>query len=77
MAEICKREKRNMHVYYDEGREYKDVRLHPYQPNAEEAAQVGFVDFKRDPDRIPEVLEDFRPHADQAAMQTWYDLLRW
>lgn len=29
-----------MHAYYDENREYNVVRLHPYQPNAAEAAQV-------------------------------------
>lgn len=66
-----------MHVYYDENRGYSDVRLHPYQPNAAEAAQAGFVDFKAEPGRIPEVLEDFRPHAGEPAIQTFYELLRW
>lgn len=66
-----------MHVYYDEGREYRVVRLHPYRPNAEEAAQSGFVDFKQEPHLIAEVLEDFQPHASETAVQTFYDLLRW
>lgn len=66
-----------MRVYYDEGREYRDVRLHPYQPNPDELAQAGFVDFKKEPHRIPEVLEDFRPRASEAAVQTLYELLRW
>ena len=66
-----------VHVYYDEGREYNNVRLHPYQPNADEPAQVGFVDFKVAPEKIPEVLEDFLPHAAEVAVQTFYELLRW
>ena len=66
-----------MHVYYDESREYHDVRLHPYETNAAEAAQAGFVDFKANPDHIPEVLEDFRPYAGEPAVQTFYQLLRW
>ncbi|MCF8203517.1 MAG: hypothetical protein K9J82_00455 [Methylotenera sp.] len=66
-----------MHVYYDENREYNEVRLHPYQPNAAEASQAGFVDFKAEPYRIPEVLEDFRPYASEPAVQTFYSMLRW
>ena len=66
-----------MHVYYDESREYDNVRPHPYQPNMEEAAQAGFVDFKAKPEQIALVLEDFRPYDSEAAIQSFYDLLRW
>jgi hypothetical protein len=49
--------------------------LHPYA--AAELGHSGFVDLKADPDKIPLVLEDFVPFAHTAAVQTFYDFLRW
>lgn len=64
-----------MEVYFDEARGYRDARLHPY--SAGDADQSGFIDFKAQPQRIPEVLEDFRPFADRPAIQTFYAMLAW
>lgn len=64
-----------MEVYYDEARGYREARLHPY--TAGDADQSGFIDFKAQPQRIPEVLEDFRPFADRPAIQTFYAMLAW
>jgi len=62
-------------VCYDETLEHPSVRLHPYVPIHE--GQSGHVDFKVEPERIPIVLEDFIGHADQRAIQTFYEFLRW
>jgi hypothetical protein len=60
-------------VYYDAGRTYPTIRLHPYTATGVE--QAGYVDFKTQPERIPEVLEDFRPYADREGIQAFYELL--
>lgn len=64
-----------MTVYYDHSRTYATARLHPY--TAAQPGESGYVDFKADPQLIPEVLEDFRPFADRPAIQTFYSFLRW
>lgn len=63
-----------MQVYYDAGRTYPTIRLHPYAGTGVE--QSGYVDFKSQPERIPIVLEDFRPFAHREGIQAFYELLR-
>ena len=64
-----------MDAFYDDEMTHPSVRLHPYI--AIHAGQSGYVDFKREPSRIPEVLEDFKPFAGERAIQTFYEFLRW
>ncbi len=64
-----------MIVYYDAKRAYAQPRLHPY--GAAEPNQTGHVDFKSKPELIRTSLEDFRPFADQPAVQTFYSFLEW
>ncbi len=64
-----------MIVYYDAKRAYAQPRLHPYV--AAEPNQTGHVDFKSQPALIRIALEDFRPFADQAAVQTFYSFVEW
>jgi hypothetical protein len=64
-----------MLVYYDDGRTYQEARLHPY--TARSGDQSGHVDFKAHPERIPDVLEDFRPFDSTDCVQTFYSFLRW
>jgi hypothetical protein len=61
-------------VYYDAGKTYSTIRLHPYTGTGVE--QVGYVDFKSQPELITTVLEDFRPYAHREGIQAFYELLR-
>lgn len=63
-----------MITYYDNQRVYEALRLHPYASG--NAEQSGYVDFKKEPEKIPSVLEDFKPHSQQPAIQTFYEFLR-
>lgn len=64
-----------MITYYDNHRTYDVLRLHPYAPG--DLRQNGFVDFKKYPEKISTVLEDFVPHSEHAAIQTFYKLLEY
>lgn len=64
-----------MKIYYDPDLTYPITRLHPYV--AADQSQSGYVDFVKQPDQIPVVLEDFRPFSDKEAVRTFYDFLRW
>ncbi len=55
--------------------EFKTPRLHPYVGTR--PGHAGFVDFKREPERIPHVLEDFTALNHEPSIQTFYELLRW
>jgi hypothetical protein len=61
-------------VYYDAGRTYPTIRLHPYTATGVE--QAGYVDFEMQLESIPTVLEDFRPFAHREGIQEFYELLR-
>ncbi len=54
---------------------FPQPRTHPYI--AIRPGETGFVDFKREPDRIETALEDFRPLAHESAVRTFYGFLRW
>lgn len=51
------------------------VRTHPYAAVRHDA-EGRYHDFKRSPDLIWEVLEDFKPHAARPGVQHFYRLLR-
>lgn len=64
-----------MDIYHDAEAGFEKPRLHPYI--AIRPGEIGFVDFKREPDRISQVLEDFIPHKLEPAVQGFYRLLTW
>ncbi|MBI4454757.1 MAG: hypothetical protein HY644_02540 [Acidobacteria bacterium] len=59
-------------IDYDDG--VGNVRAHPWERN-EHGHQ--YYDFKRHPELIAQVLEDFRPWAAHDGIQVFYELLRW
>jgi hypothetical protein len=63
-----------MYVQYDTEAE-PPPREHPWT-GAESGPEAHYHNFIERPDLIPEVLEDFKPFADQDAIQTFYALLR-
>jgi len=64
-----------MDIYHDDDGGFEKPRMHPYI--ATRLGEAGFVDFKREPDRIAHVLEDFVPHNHEPSIQTFYRLLTW
>jgi hypothetical protein len=64
-----------MKVIANAGLGFPKPRVHPYV--AIRPGETGFVDFKREPERIETVLEDFRPLAHESAVRTFYSFLRW
>jgi hypothetical protein len=65
-----------MNVYHDTRYESEPSGFHPYD-GAAYSPDVQYYDFKRSPELIPNVLEDFTPWANHAAVLTFYDLVRW
>jgi hypothetical protein len=64
-----------MDVTQDQGKGFKDARVHPFV--AKRPGEAGFVDFKLHPERIAEVLEDFAPLRHESAIQTFFRFLTW
>lgn len=64
-----------MDVFPEPGAAWSKHRMHPYISTRK--GEAGFVDFRQQPERIPEVLEDYRLHAAQPAVQTFFEFLRW
>lgn len=64
-----------MEVYYDEARTYLKERLFPYEPSSPD--QVGYIDFKANPQLISTSLEDFKHLDHWAAVQKFYLFLEW
>lgn len=64
-----------MHVYPDSEGGFEKPRLHPFK--AKRLGEAGYVDFKSEPHRIAEVLEDFVPLAHIPAVQRFYRFLAW
>lgn len=52
-------------------------RAHPWGKTEYEDGGGRYHNFIEHPALIPEVLEDFKPHADRKAVQEFYDFLRW
>lgn len=64
-----------MIVTQDPKKGFAVPRTHPYV--AIRKGEAGFVDFKLNPERIAEVLEDFVPHGHVPAIQTFFRFLAW
>jgi hypothetical protein len=65
-----------MVVYYDETRVQPAPRCHPWVVG-EMNTEFRYYDFKRNPELIPKVLEDFIPLAHFDAIQHFYEFLAW
>ncbi|MBI2745221.1 MAG: hypothetical protein HYX45_06515 [Burkholderiales bacterium] len=74
-SQLGKRLRETMDVYQDQSEGFKKARVHPYVSSRPGGA--SFVDFKRHPERIAEVLEDFVVFGHEAAIQTFYQFLAW
>lgn len=62
-----------MKVYLAKELEPETGRVHPYNSSD----WSTYYDFKKNPELIPEVLEDFKPWAQHRGVQVFYDLLLW
>jgi hypothetical protein len=56
---------------------YEKPRRHRWNKTTYSARGGKYHDFVKSPDLISQVLEDFRHHEDQQAVQTFYAFLRW
>jgi hypothetical protein len=65
-----------MNVYFDSRFENDPAGPHPYDGSTY-SDEVRYYNFKKHPELIPEVLEDFRGWVQYEAVQTFYELLRW
>ena len=52
------------------------TRGHPWR-GSQYSDEVEYYDFKKNPELIRTSLEDFKPYADQAATNRFYELLEW
>jgi hypothetical protein len=52
-------------------------KTHPWSRTSYTNGGGAYYDFTKNLNLIPEVLEDFRPHADQQAVQRFYEFLGW
>jgi hypothetical protein len=67
-------------IYFDEGEQaHADALPGRYLPYAdvEHDPDGAYYDFRAQPELIDQVLEDFSPFGDRAAVQRFYNLLRW
>lgn len=64
-----------MDVYQDPSAGFNKPRVHPFVSTR--PGEAGFVDFKRHPERVAEVLEDFVALRHETAIQTFYRFLAW
>lgn len=65
-----------MKVYYDSKLESPLIRSHPWVISLHDASHK-YYDFKRNPNFIPEVLEDFKPWDKYEAIRLFYEFLAW
>jgi hypothetical protein len=66
-----------MLIVPDDSKTQSGCRTHPWSRTEYIEDGGAYYDFKSRPDLIPEVLEDFRPHAKYDAIQQFYKFLRW
>lgn len=64
-----------MYVFQDHSQGFQKARSHPYVET--KRSKTRFVDFKRQPELIGRVLEDFVPFGHEPAIQTFYQFLTW
>src|ERR1700736_4680407 len=65
-----------MIVYQDLSLQELELRTHPWTHGGTNP-EFRYYDFKVEPTSIPQVLEDFRVHAEQPAVQLFYQFLAW
>ncbi|HEX8246871.1 MAG TPA: hypothetical protein VF599_01710 [Pyrinomonadaceae bacterium] len=58
------------------GIEQVEVREHPYGGSAYDP-RVKYYDFKKHPELIRQVLEDFKPYDHYKSVEYFYDLIEW
>lgn len=63
-------------LYIDEGLLQEPGRQHPWTVSAQNP-EWKYYDFKKNPELIPQVLEDFKPFEHYAAIQRFYELVAW
>lgn len=54
-----------------------DRRSHPWKKTSYEERAGFYSNFIKNPELITEVLEDFKPHESQKAVQTFYEFIKW
>ncbi|WP_333620548.1 hypothetical protein [Pantoea septica] len=57
--------------------EEEHARSHPWGKTEYEERAGQYSNFITNPELITTMLEDFNPHEDKQAVQTFYDFLRW
>lgn len=62
-----------MKVCFDDNFNPEQGRTHPYEPSD----WAVYYDLKKNPELIPNVLEDFKPWSHYQAVQVFYQLLAW
>ncbi|QQE44272.1 hypothetical protein [Hafnia alvei] len=67
-----------MLINFDPLRESEnDRRSHPWKKTSYEERAGFYSNFIKNPELITEVLEDFKPHESQKAVQTFYEFIKW
>ena len=67
-----------MLINFDPLRDFEqDRRSHPWGKTAYNERAGFYSNFIQHPELITEVLEDFKPHEDKKAIQTFYTFLKW
>lgn len=64
-----------MNTYENRELESTERRSHPWSTTTD--GRCRYYDLRAKPELIPVVLEDFRPHAARAAVQTFFALVAW
>jgi hypothetical protein len=65
-----------MKVYIENTLIDESIRCHPYDGSTYGTAEK-YYDFKKQPELIPDVLEDYKKWNERDAIQLFYDLLKW
>ncbi len=65
-----------MRVYFESDDKYEGIRAFPYNGTSG-GPEEDYYDFKKNPELIPRVLEDFVPWEKHKAIQRFYEMLRW
>lgn len=64
-----------MQAYIDRNLHQSEPRRHPWTVGKSDSFR--YYDFKKEPDLIPHVLEDFSPYVGRLGIEGFFDFLRW